>query len=255
MDYVRGKLGKLAPKVDEKTLKLADYLKPASLPPAPAAFDATANVPGLPPWGMLANDSHGDCTCAAACHMSQLWKAQAGHPAAYADADALNLYARVNGGGDNGAVELDVLNEWRKQGIDPADKIDAFARINQADLIQVRQGLWLFSGLYIGVALPLTARQQPVWDVAGPLNQPSAAPGSWGGHAVNVIGYDPAGLTIVTWGATKRMTWAFWTSYVDEAWAVLPNVADVPAKTAAGFDFAGLQVDLADLGPVNPSNG
>ena len=36
------------------------------------------------------------------------------------------------------------------------------------------------------------------------------APGSWGGHAVDVVGYDDAGLTVVSWGALLRASWDFW---------------------------------------------
>ena len=70
-------------------------------------------------------------------------------------------------------------------------------------------------------------------------------PGSWGGHAVDVVGYDEAGLTVVTWGALKRMTWAFWGRYGDEAWCVLSPDFLADGRSPQGFDLEALQRDLA----------
>ena len=45
--------------------------------------------------------------------------------------------------------------------------------------------------------------------------------GVWGGHCVVVPQYDADGLTCITWGGLKRMTWAWWLKYVDEAHSLL----------------------------------
>ncbi|MGO8790269.1 MAG: hypothetical protein ACLQVL_23205 [Terriglobia bacterium] len=53
----------------------------------------------------------------------------------------------------------------------------------------IATAIWLFGGAYIGVELPITAQNQDVWDV--PANPgPNDEPGSWGGHAVYLVGYD-----------------------------------------------------------------
>jgi hypothetical protein len=72
-----------------------------------------------------------------------------------------------------------------------------------------------------------------------------AAPGSWGGHAVAVAGFDAEGLTVVTWGRLQRMDWAFWAKYADEAFCILDTMdwlGDLP-----GFDVTGLTAALAAL--------
>src|SRR5262249_59231251 len=86
--------------------------------------------------------------------------------------------------GEAGGVEVDVLRLWRRQGIG-GHRIAAFAGVGPADDELVRTGTWLFGGLFIGLQLPLRAREQLVWDWTGSL-QGQDAPGSWGGHAVNV---------------------------------------------------------------------
>jgi len=61
----------------------------------------------------------------------------------------------------------------------------------------IAQAIWLFGGAYIGVELPISAQRQDVWDV--PANPgPDDEPGSWGGHAVYLVGYDLRGMGGVT---------------------------------------------------------
>lgn len=73
-------------------------------------------------------------------------------------------------------------------------------------------------------------------------------PGSWGGHSVYALGYDAAGVTVVTWGELTAVDWGFWDAYVDECWALLSHSFVNPAGLAAsGFDLAALQADLAAL--------
>ena len=107
----------------------------------------------------------------------------------------------------------------------------------------VRAAAWLFGGLYLGLQLPLTARAQATWDWTGALDGP-ARPGSWGGHAVDVVRYDEGALTIVTWGALKAMTWAFWDRYCDECYAILSPDFLAGGRAPNGFDLDALKEDL-----------
>jgi hypothetical protein len=239
------KLGKLPVRTDVRTLRLARYVDTAALPPPPATLDLTAH---LAEWPMYANDRIGDCTIAAAGHMIEAWSATArGHAAEISERAVLSAFDHVKivdpRTGDAGAVELDVLKYWRTEGIG-RHTIGAFARLAVHDTALVRTGAFLFGGLYIGVALPLTAQSQTVWDWTGSLSGP-ALPGSWGGHAVNVVGYDEDAVTVVTWGSLKRMSWAFWTRYVDEAYVVLSPDFLRRDHAPNGFDLEQLRADLA----------
>lgn len=228
------KLGKLAPKDDPRTLRLSAYLAP-TLPPPPDSLDYSSRVKS---WPMYGNDQYGDCTIAAAAHQVQLWSALIGKPKTPSQPSVINRYFRLTGGQDTGLVELDVLNDWRKNALD-RDKIIAFAKVDKNNLDHVKQSLVLFGGVYIGFQVPQNAQtlfeEGKPWDAnGGPIE---------GGHAVNVIGYDAEGLTVVTWGRTQRATWAWWREYVDEAWAILPP--EFKTKPPAGFDLAALEADLA----------
>jgi hypothetical protein len=107
--------------------------------------------------------------------------------------------------------------------------------------------VYMFGGCYIGVLLPQSAQGQPIWSVPpmGPTGP--GAPGSWGGHAVPVVAYDARGLTVITWGAMLRMTWQFWETYCDEAYAILSQDWLEKNEAPSGFDMATLQADLERL--------
>ena len=240
----RLKLGKLPVRHDVRTLSLARYVDPAALPAPPRILDLTARVPE---WPMYANDTRGDCTCAAAGHMIEAWTAAAGSLVEVSQQAVLDAFEAVKvvdpGTGEEGAVELDVLRYWRKTGI--ADhRIGAFASVPIHDERLVRISAFLFGGLYIGLQLPLTAQHQDVWDWTKKLTGP-ARPGSWGGHAVDVVGYWSEGIEVITWGARKELTWEFWERYCEECYCILSPDFLRQGKAPNGFDLAALKADLA----------
>jgi len=158
--------------------------------------------------------------------------------------EAITGYRPSDPSTDRGAVELDVLRYWRKTGIG-GTKIEAFIALEPKNHLHVQAAVELFGGSYIGLALPVSAQQQAVWSVppGGPTG--TGAPGSWGGHAVVIEAYDAHGLTCITWGQKKKMTWSFWDAYCDEAYALLSELwAGKKATAPSGFDLAALKADL-----------
>jgi len=250
-DHKKMKLGKKPRRYDRRTLRLARYFTPA-LPAPPAQWKNSGTVTE---WGMMLNGPNtygqgipkqglGDCTIAGVAHAVQVWTLKAGM-VTEPDALVLKYYEQWDGynprnpRSDQGGEELTVLKDWRKQGFG-SHKLLAFADPDPQDELHVRQSIYLFGGLYIGVALPISAQTQDVWDVA---SGPHGQPGSWGGHAVFVPDYDADGLTCITWGQLKRMTWAFWGTYCDEAHALLSPEWQPPP----GFNLAALKADLAQV--------
>jgi hypothetical protein len=242
---VTGKLGKLPVRTDVRTLPVSRYADRSKLPDPPASVDFAAHVAD---WPMYANDTRGDCTTAAAGHMIEAWTASAsGSAVEVTEAAVLSAFDRVKvvdpGTGEEGAYELDVLKLWRKDGIG-GHRIGAFAVVPPSDMQLIRTTAWLFGGIYIGLALPLTAQHQAVWDWTGSLTG-DARPGSWGGHAVDVVRFDDKGLTIVTWGHLLEMTWSFFERYCEEAYCLLSDDFLAHGVAPNGFDLAALKADLA----------
>jgi hypothetical protein len=239
------KLGKLPVRTDVRTLSLARYVDRAKLPIPPETFDETAHVDD---WPMYANDRIGDCTTAAAGHMIEAWTAAAAgravevpEPAVLAAFDQVKRVDPATG--EAGAVVLDVLRLWRSTGI--ADhRIGAYARVSVHDHELVRSAAWLFGGLYLGLQMPLRAQRQVTWDWPGALTGPDA-PGSWGGHAVDIVRYSDATLTAVTWGRLQDLTWSFLDRYCDEAYCLLSTDFLNGDRAPNGFDLEALKTDLA----------
>ncbi len=239
-----GKLGKLPVRTDVRTISIGRYVDRAKLPPPPETLDLTVRVAE---WPMYGNDERGDCTTAAAGHMIEAWTAAARRNAVeISESAVLSAFEHVKvvdpATGDEGAYELDVLRYWRASGIG-RHRIGAYARLSVHDHELVRACAWLFGGLYIGLAMPITAQRQPTWAWTGSLSG-DAKPGSWGGHAVDVVEFDAAGLTVVTWGRLQRMTWSFWDRYCDEAYCILANDFLEHGRAPNGFDLEALRADL-----------
>jgi len=234
------KLGKAPARRDDRTLSLRRYTALMPLPPDQAGV---TSIPGL---GMMLNDSLGDCTCAAIGHLIQTWTYVNKNPVVLSDADILALYEKACGYNpsdsttDNGGVELDVLNYWRNNPV-VGHSLTAYVGISVARANEIRDAVWFFGGAYAGVQLPISAQTQEVWDVSKGRN---GEVGSWGGHAVPIVGYDKNFLYCITWGAVKKMTWAFYQKYFDEAYALISPDWTSAGTSPQGFNTVQLIADL-----------
>lgn len=245
-----GKLGRKASTPDSRTLQLSKYIKPRAVDNTPDTADFSKPVKN---WGMMLNDNIGDCTVAACGHQIQQWTANAGTQKTPSDASILKAYEAVSGyvpndpSTDRGADMLNVLKYWRKTGIS-GDKIGAFASVSPSNFDHIKTAVWTFGSAYLGLAMPVSAQKQDVWDVPAGGATGDGAPGSWGGHAVEIAGYGPQGVLIVTWGALKWMTWDFLKTYGDEAYAIISKDFLQNGKTPNnGLDLAALKADLAQV--------
>jgi hypothetical protein len=245
------KLGKHPPVVDERTLRFSKYTTP-ELPAPPASVDYGAKVQT---WPMYGNDKYGDCTCAAAGHMIQNWTANANGEVTPANGTVLTFYEHFVGDpppADAGCNMLQVLNYWRKTGLDQ-HKINAYAAVTLKNQTEAMSALYLFGSIYIGVELPEFAVQPGEmltvpWVVppGGPVGD--AAPNPNNGHCIPAVGYDADNLTIITWGEPKTMSWGFYDAYADEAFAVLSqDFIEKSGTDLDGFDLAALEADLPQV--------
>jgi hypothetical protein len=238
------KLGRKSIKTDSRTLAFGRYLT-AELPAPPPSIDWTK---GITQWGMMLNDRIGDCTIAGVGHAIQVFTANTSVMATVPDSTIQQYYAQWDGyvpgdpSTDSGGVELDVLNDWRQQGF-AGNVLLAFADPQPASLVEIRQSIALFGGVYIGLSLPLTAQSQDVWDVVK-RGRASAVPGSWGGHCVFVPKYDEKSFTCITWGQLKTMTIPFWNKYCDEAHTLLAQDWLTAKGAPSGFNQEQLAADL-----------
>lgn len=242
------KLGKKPARFDKRTLKFGSYLTPA-LPAPPPHVDWSRGYSW--DWHMFLNDQLGCCVEAAKGHAEQIWTMNNGRLVTVPDSTILANYEAIGGyvngdpSTDNGEDELSSLTAWRK-GTTNLTSLQAFASIDPQTQAHVQVGIYLFGLAYIGFSVPQSAMDQnaagETWDTV-----PDDG-GIVGGHAVVVPMYDQPSniLTCITWGMRQKMTWAFWTTYVDEAYVLLsPSWLARGQVDPSGFNLAALQSDLA----------
>jgi hypothetical protein len=226
------KLGRL-PRAFEPRIPHMSALLPgrkATLAPIPISIDYADVLPA--DLGVMCNNLVGDCTCAAAGHLRQIWTRYAnGVESTMPDDAILRMYAEVSGfdgvpgdATDRGAVEQDVLTYWLNSGV-PLDsngtqrnKLTAFVEIDPRNFDDLCRAIYECGGAYLGI-------QVPAWLMAG------AIPAVWdtgsdtsieGGHAIAARGYDQTARTvkIVSWGTRYDITERFMQTYLDEAYAL-----------------------------------
>jgi hypothetical protein len=244
------KLGKKPARHDPRTLHLRAFLRLESLPAIPPHHHQAEHVRR---WPTLGNRRIHDCTCAAAGHLIHAWTSRFGPAVILPTRVVERAYSQITGYDprtgkrDTGADVLTVLNYWRKSGFG-GHHIEAFASLERHHQLHIRAAIFLFGGVYVGLGLPRSARRKKIWRVPPSGPHGHGRPDSWGGHVVPIIGYDEHGLTAISWGRRQRMTWGFWQTYCDEAYAVLArDLFDGQKKAPAGLDLKGLRAALAAL--------
>jgi hypothetical protein len=245
------KLGKTPFVVDERDLKLDDYLTAAPTPP-----EGDFGHEGLvAEWGMLGNDSAGDCVWAGAAHETMMLGAEGDHHPAFSTDSVLSDYSAVTGyvpGDESTDRGTDVRNAMlyrRKTGILDAaghrHHIGAFLRLRPGDLAQLYQALYVFGAVGIGIEFPSSAGEQfnsgEPWDVVdgSPID---------GGHYIPVVARRGGQPVCVTWGRTHSMTERFYETYCDEAWCfVSASVLNGEGRSPEGLSLEQLRSDLKAL--------
>lgn len=240
------RLGRKALKTDSRTLRLARYMK--ALGPPPAAVNWAK---GISQFGMMLNDQLGCCTIAGIGHAIQVWTANVSAEVTIPDSIIQNYYSTWDGyvpgdpSTDNGGIELNVLQDWKAQGFS-GHLLTAYADPTVSNLVEVRQAINLFLGLYIGFNVTNQVMENDddptiPWDMTGDTS-------SAGGHCVYVIGYDAQFVYVISWGQIYKMTWAYWSANVDEAHALLsPDLISSKGLSASGFNTTQLLADLSAI--------
>lgn len=240
------KLGKQKYKFDPRTFKMRDYLKPGWVPPPFSDHSL-----GKKQWGMMLNDTLGDCTIAAVGHAMQVFTLG---KLTVPDSVILSYYEKWCGynpadpSTDQGGIELDVLNDWRKQSF-AGHILEGYVDPQPQNFLHIQHAISEFGGVYIGFQVPQSAMDQfnagQIWDVV-----PNDG-GIVGGHAVFCPAYhtlDPhvnkrTTINCITWGGVQKMTIDFWDKYCDESHCLL-----AAAWEPAGVNLNQLRADLASIG-------
>lgn len=243
------KLGKLPARKDSVKLKLADYLAAVAPPPK---YSHTALE--TEPWGMLGNDTVGDCVWAGAGHETMLWNAEAKKTVTITTQDALSDYSAVTGynpkdpNTDQGTDMQKAASYRQKTGIvdnqNNRHKVGAYLAISLGNETEFKSAMYLFGTVGLGIQFPSSAMTQfnagKNWTVVSKAT-------IQGGHYVPLVGYDGTYVYLVTWGKLIKASWGFVKKYADEAIVYLSEEMLTGNMSLEGFNLTQLQTDLTKL--------
>lgn len=158
---------------------------------------------------------------------------------------------------DQGTDPNEAFTKWMQHGVPlppqfvaqyPGTSVDqplGFMAVHPGRPMDWQRAIFEFDFLLRGLAMPLAAQQQRTWDVPadGRLTG-EFAPGSWGGHEVLDVSYDPIYTADYTWGEVKVKTRKFDSAYTDQLTVILTK--DNLSRTGIsplGFNYDRLRAD------------
>lgn len=245
------KLGKKPAVKNSVSFRLRDYLSIATIPTPPTKIDHEHAVIN---WQMLGNDQYGDCVWAGAGHETMMWSKDGGKPVNVTATDALADYSAVTGFNPNDpntdqGTDMSVAASYRrKTGVVDASnqrhKVAAYLSITPGNREELKQAVYLFENVGIGIQFPASAMDQFNKHEAWTVVKGSSIEG---GHYIPALGYDSKYVYVITWGAVQKMSWAFFSKYCDEAITYLSPDMLANGKSVEGFNSAQLTTDLAAL--------
>jgi hypothetical protein len=238
-------LGKKRAVYSPKSLRLANYLDYAALPPLP---DEHNQYGAVSRFDILGNGKYGCCVEVAIAHCIQTWTANAAREFMPTEKQVVKTYFERTGGEDSGLVVLDELTNWRKIGR-WGHPMSVFAYLNPRSDREVKYAIYLFGGAVMGLSLPNYIADAETWGRPGPdVSDDDAEPGSWGGHAVHLGGYKSSSYFTSTWDQIIKMTDWFKDKYADECYVCLSlDWFTKDHQTPEGFAWKDLQADLARI--------
>lgn len=245
-------LGKLPAKPEQVSFEFATYVNTTKLPTLPAVIGHQQLLPI--DAGMLGNDQYGDCVWAGAAHETMLWNEEAGKEVVFSRSSVLSDYSAVTGFNPNEpdsdkGTDMSVAAKYRRQtgvvdSTGARHKVDAYLKLNIKTTTQLKQALYLFGAVGIGIQFPDSAMTQ--FNNGKPWTVVKGAQIE-GGHYVPLVGFNKK-FYVVTWGRLQPVTAGFLTKYADEAIAYVSLEAlAASGKSLEGFDKAQLEADLKAL--------
>jgi hypothetical protein len=260
-DYPKYKFGRLPRSFDPKVPHLSALIAGKTLSPPPRSRHWGHQMPAN--LGAMLNDKLQNCTCAAFYHALQVWSFNAGDRSAakmltVPDSDVEKLYMLACGYDPNkpgegpGGKWQHVLKFLLNHGapIGPhghRNRIVAYIEVDPRHIDDVKRAINDCGLVYVGFHVPKYLGPQnhelpKVWDV-DPSNRRII-----GGHAVALPGYDENTLDVISWGRFYKMTWTFFSKYVDEVYAIADRAwIAATGKTPGGLTIEELETQMQAL--------
>ena len=235
------RLGKSFARSSKKMLLFSNYVKPTLVVPEKYDFWSRRRPIPYHDWG---NNTFGCCTIASQGELAEyMERLEERRTITIPKQNIIDTYFAMlkrvyNTTEDAGAYENDALDNWRNSDYTFRDAkgrpltIDAYTKINHANIAEVKQALFLSGskGIKCCFALPIawSRRTDNVWDIPeGQQPTGEYTPYSWGGHSMTAIAkYDKDWLYLLSsWNMPMgKISWRAFAIYCDEAYSVVDSV-------------------------------
>lgn len=208
-------------------------------------------------WILGENDKIGDCTCVAiantllarSIYTNKTWRTPTPNIVSFYEKFGYNpALTQPNGFNptDQGAIITNVLRTWLVQGFQDGrslNKLIGFASVDPQNLNLLKQVVYTFGDVYLGVDLTIAQQTQAIWDFV---------PGSpaWGGHCIPIVGYLLNGnFVVASWGSLYEVTPAFIINQCIEAYCLLDNESiTIGKQTFSDWNMDVLEQNIKMLG-------
>lgn len=241
--------GKKPHVVDDRIPRMSTFFHHQPLPPAPAKSDWYSKVTN---WGMLGNDTWGDCVEAAVLHWIMQMSAWVDPTPLVATTNEAEKFYEFTGFDplrqetDQGTYVLGndgAMQWWMNRGVTcggELNKATGFLQMKRKVPSEWQQGIYNFGGMLTGIQLPANIlggdRVPEVWSQVNPEID--------GGHEILINGYEDSPsmgklYNLISWGEMYLATEAFLMQVVDETVVVIDPI-EVDAR---GVNVQGLNMD------------
>ena len=204
-------------------------------------------------FGMLGNDTVGDCVIAWMLHQIMIWNsvAHAGTPVSFTTDQAIQLYSAIAGyvpgneSTDQGTDPNAALAYWQQAGLF-GHQIAGYVNLDVTNIDQLKFAINTFGGIGFSTNVPRYIMDVPggqSWSV-----YPGADISNVGQHQVGILGYGRNGFRENCWDTTNTLNAEFIGAFGLGAQAVVSEEWLKQSGTSpSGLDLQGLLADLANV--------
>jgi hypothetical protein len=201
-------------------------------------------------FGMLGNDTVGDCVIAYMLHQIMIWNsvAHAGSPVSFTTEQALATYSAITGYNPNDpssdqGTDPDTALDWWKKNTLFGHKINGYVNLDLSNIDQLKFAIYTFGGIGFSFSVPAYIMSIPggqSWS-----QRPGADTSIQGGHQVGIMDYGRNGFRENCWDTTNTFDPDFIGSFGMAAQAVVSEDWIKQSGTSpSGLDLNDLLADL-----------
>ena len=209
-------------------------------------------MPSVADWGILGNQTYGNCGVCGLEHGFEADAADTGEAGAFPDEQqCVDYYLTYTGGQDSGVVLSQFLAHVRQNGY-YGHTVAAYAPVAVHDVPTLQFCVDAYDFAYCGISV--TQAMEDAFDAGQPWTSATLEGPVLGGHCVPAVAYDDQYLTVITWGRPQQVAWPAWHGMAEEAWAVLTGELESAGTDGHGLNLAALQADLGKLAAPAPAH-